>query len=65
MDQTFKMDKIGKETKAGRDMVEKPKLKIGHYIIGDTLGVGTFGKVKSKLPRHLQTFIQYFLLSIN
>lgn len=29
---------------------EKPKhegrVKIGHYILGDTLGVGTFGKVK-------------------
>ncbi|KAK3090223.1 hypothetical protein FSP39_010184 [Pinctada imbricata] len=23
-----------------------PQLKIGHYILGDTLGVGTFGKVK-------------------
>lgn len=30
-------------------MAEKaqPQVKIGHYIIGDTLGVGTFGKVKS------------------
>ncbi|XP_060574978.1 5'-AMP-activated protein kinase catalytic subunit alpha-2-like isoform X16 [Ruditapes philippinarum] len=29
-------------------MAEKaqPQVKIGHYIIGDTLGVGTFGKVK-------------------
>lgn len=25
------------------------QVKIGHYILGDTLGVGTFGKVKSKL----------------
>ncbi|XP_052775914.1 5'-AMP-activated protein kinase catalytic subunit alpha-2-like isoform X3 [Mya arenaria] len=24
----------------------QPQVKIGHYIIGDTLGVGTFGKVK-------------------
>jgi hypothetical protein len=24
------------------------EVKIGHYILGDTLGVGTFGKVKSK-----------------
>lgn len=23
------------------------RVKIGHYILGDTLGVGTFGKVKS------------------
>lgn len=22
------------------------RVKIGHYILGDTLGVGTFGKVK-------------------
>lgn len=32
-------------------MAEKQKhegrVKIGHYILGDTLGVGTFGKVKS------------------
>lgn len=26
------------------------RVKIGHYILGDTLGVGTFGKVKGK-PR--------------
>ena len=23
-----------------------PQVKIGHYIIGETLGTGTFGKVK-------------------
>ena len=27
---------------------EKPLIKIGHYVLGETLGVGTFGKVKSK-----------------
>lgn len=27
---------------------EKPLVKIGHYALGETLGVGTFGKVKSK-----------------
>uniref|UniRef100_A0A803SZ94 non-specific serine/threonine protein kinase n=1 Tax=Anolis carolinensis TaxID=28377 RepID=A0A803SZ94_ANOCA len=35
-------------------MAEKPpppqkhdgRVKIGHYVLGDTLGVGTFGKVK-------------------
>lgn len=25
-----------------------PIVKIGHYVLGETLGVGTFGKVKSK-----------------
>ena len=25
---------------------EKPLVKIGHYVLGETLGVGTFGKVK-------------------
>lgn len=25
----------------------QPIVKIGHYILGQTLGVGTFGKVKS------------------
>ena len=24
------------------------QVRIGHYILGDTLGVGTFGKVKGK-----------------
>ena len=27
---------------------QQPLVKIGHYILGETLGVGTFGKVKSK-----------------
>lgn len=26
----------------------QPLVKIGHYILGETLGVGTFGKVKSE-----------------
>jgi len=26
----------------------QPSVKIGHYVLGDTLGVGSFGKVKSK-----------------
>jgi hypothetical protein len=24
----------------------KPQIKIGHYVLKETLGVGTFGKVK-------------------
>lgn len=31
-------------TKADREM--KAQIKIGHYVLRDTLGVGTFGKVK-------------------
>jgi len=27
------------------------KIKIGHYILGETLGVGTFGKVKGERER--------------
>jgi hypothetical protein len=27
---------------------QQPTVKIGHYVLGETLGVGTFGKVKSK-----------------
>jgi len=27
---------------------QQPIVKIGHYTLGQTLGVGTFGKVKSK-----------------
>jgi len=26
---------------------QQPSFKIGHYVLGETLGVGTFGKVKS------------------
>lgn len=28
--------------------VNQPPIKIGHYSLGETLGVGSFGKVKSK-----------------
>jgi len=31
-------------TKADREA--KAQIKIGHYVMKDTLGVGTFGKVK-------------------
>ena len=34
------------------------QVKIGHYILGDTLGNGTFGKVKG-----MHTTIQYSLSS--
>ena len=27
-------------------MYSAPQVKIGHYILGETLGIGTFGKVK-------------------
>ena len=33
---------------ARQQVEEKPLLKIGHYALGDTLGVGTFGKVKGE-----------------
>lgn len=29
-----------------KDKYEKPVIKIGHYVLKETLGVGTFGKVK-------------------
>ena len=32
-----------------RDEKSQPLLKIGHYVLGDTLGVGTFGKVKGSV----------------
>lgn len=45
---------------------EKPLVKIGHYVLGETLGVGTFGKVKSNhssilvcFGTHLSTLIFY------
>ena len=39
---------------------EKPLVKIGHYALGETLGVGTFGKVKSKI-----SFLFYIILHTN
>lgn len=30
------------------------RVKIGHYILGDTLGVGTFGKVKGTVGTSCQ-----------
>lgn len=33
---------------AGLMSGEKPLVKIGHYVLGETLGIGTFGKVKSE-----------------
>lgn len=39
----------------------QPIVKIGHYTLGPTLGVGTFGKVKSKLV--LAIFILFICYS--
>ena len=33
------------------------KIKIGHYILGETLGVGTFGKVKGEREREKQDLL--------
>lgn len=39
---------VGGEKMAERQQQKhEGRVKIGHYILGDTLGVGTFGKVKS------------------
>lgn len=34
--------------KVANNNQQQPIVKIGHYTLGQTLGVGTFGKVKSK-----------------
>jgi hypothetical protein len=36
---------------------QQPIVKIGHYVLGQTLGTGTFGKVKSIFRIHF-----YFLM---
>ncbi len=36
----------GSSGREQREEKQHPLLKIGHYVLGDTLGVGTFGKVK-------------------
>ena len=44
---------------------EKPLVKIGHYVLGETLGVGTFGKVKSRNRIFFKyVFIRYHYLYI-
>lgn len=39
----------------------KPSINIGHYILGETLGVGTFGKVKGKKICHLIHLYCFYL----
>lgn len=35
---------------------QQQSIKIGYYILGETLGIGTFGKVKSKLIDNFKQF---------
>lgn len=47
------MSRLGPRLKMAAAVADKQKhehgrVKIGHYILGDTLGVGTFGKVKGE-----------------
>lgn len=41
---------------------QNPPVKIASYILGKTLGVGSFGKVK--LAEHEQTVCESFLLQL-
>lgn len=36
------------------DQQDQPIVKIGHYVLGETLGIGSFGKVKSKFINELR-----------
>uniref|UniRef100_A0ACB8EPZ0 Serine threonine-protein kinase n=1 Tax=Sphaerodactylus townsendi TaxID=933632 RepID=A0ACB8EPZ0_9SAUR len=40
---------------ADKQKHEHGRVKIGHYILGDTLGVGTFGKVKASVLNQRDT----------
>ena len=42
----FHHSRNSSQNREQRDDKSQPLLKIGHYVLGDTLGVGTFGKVK-------------------
>ena len=42
----FHHSRHNSQNREQRDEKSQPLLKIGHYVLGDTLGVGTFGKVK-------------------
>ena len=39
---------------------DQPIVKIGHYILGETLGIGSFGKVKSKFSNQTGKFGSFF-----
>ena len=39
-------DISGGRDRSGSLSASTPQVKIGHYILGETLGIGTFGKVK-------------------
>ena len=39
-------DAGGGRERSGSMSSSTPQVKIGHYILGETLGIGTFGKVK-------------------
>ncbi|VDO60065.1 unnamed protein product [Onchocerca flexuosa] len=43
-DQTLKLN--FRKMSSSCDISKQPQIKIGHYILNQTLGVGTFGKVK-------------------
>ncbi|MQI27677.1 hypothetical protein EI009_25580, partial [Escherichia coli] len=45
-DNSSKMSSPGGETSTKQQQELKAQIKIGHYILKETLGVGTFGKVK-------------------
>ena len=40
------MGDSGTRERSGSMSASAPQVKIGHYILGETLGIGTFGKVK-------------------
>ena len=45
----FHHSRNSQQNREQRDDKSQPLLKIGHYALGDTLGVGTFGKVKGSV----------------
>lgn len=42
-------------------ILQQPIVKIGHYTLGQTLGVGTFGKVKSDYLFLMNNYVTKFL----
>lgn len=50
-------------TKADREM--KAQIKIGHYVLKDTLGVGTFGKVKGMNIQSVLLCLIFYLVGIH
>ena len=57
-------DVSGGRDRSGSLSSSAPQVKIGHYILGETLGIGTFGKVKVGFHQPLFATIQTYFVQV-